>query len=139
MKDDIFAGFERLERSGVLVRTGPSLLDGVRAGSLDRDVGEGRTQYMRLREAARVLARLEEGWTPGEDDLRGAPSIERWEFAPFDGTLNLFGAVTDHPLLGDRPRTLTSPLIALDGKRLRWARTVSRWYSLGRPAAKAAS
>lgn len=84
------------------------------------------------------LARLRAGWMPDEACLAGAPVLGAWRLVRPDGEAlpSLTGLVTGHPRfeLGRR-RVLTSNLAALDGASERWARTLSRWYMLGRPLA----
>jgi hypothetical protein len=68
---------------------------------------------------------------PSAADLAAAPELDLWvPQVSFIGELVLDGEVRAHPILGDEAIT-TSPIIALnpDGS---WARTVSRWYRLGR-------
>lgn len=83
-----------------------------------------------------VLDRTEAG--PSEADLAAAPRLDLWRplLSP-SGVPILGGHVTGHPLLGETTIT-TSPLIALDAD-VGWARTLSRWYALGTPAARAES
>ncbi|OPH83124.1 DUF6634 family protein [Nitrobacter vulgaris] len=70
------------------------------------------------------------GW-PNHPSLANAPWLENWSSAALFSPC-LIGEVTDHPLLGDRPRIHTSQLMVLDAER-GWARTWSRFYRLGPP------
>lgn len=68
---------------------------------------------------------------PSAEDMEHAPELDLWRLqVNFFGELVLEGNVRRHPVLGDRA-IITSPVIALDPNE-RWARTVSRWYRLGR-------
>jgi len=80
-----------------------------------------------------AIAALERG--PTADDLACAPHADLWRVMLIDGTAApvLWAKVTDHPDLG-RDDVITSRLIGLD-RSAGWARTVSRWYRLGRPFA----
>lgn len=77
----------------------------------------------------RLVAHL--GELPPER-LSGAPLLENWRFFPVPA-ICLEGKVTGHPELTDNHVIRTSDvwLIAEDEH---WARTVSRFYRLGRPA-----
>lgn len=57
--------------------------------------------------------------------------IDRWETAVVGSNLILIGRTTHHPQLG-KVDIWTSRLIHITADR-KWARTVSRWYSLGEP------
>ena len=64
--------------------------------------------------------------------LADAPRIDRWCAAVVDDLPVLVGVVTGHPRLREGARTMTSPLIRIaPGEG--WARTLSRYYRLGRP------
>jgi hypothetical protein len=67
----------------------------------------------------------------GAEELANAPRLEQWHPALVGARLCLCGTVTGHPGLGTGPIT-TSMLMALS-EDLTWARTVSRFYRLGRP------
>lgn len=81
---------------------------------------------------AEDLSRLEAGDLDILGALVDAPVISDWRFTPYV-TSSLVGAVTGHPILGDRPFVATSGLYAIDPDA-GWARTLSRWYGLGRRA-----
>ncbi|MDN3712911.1 ATP-dependent Lon protease [Paracoccus cavernae] len=69
---------------------------------------------------------------PTEIDLADAPLLAFWQvLLDSRGMSMLFGEVTDHPKLGKTTMT-SSRLIAID-REAGWARTISRWYRLGRP------
>lgn len=87
-----------------------------------------------LRSAQIDLRRLGEGWRPTKADLEDAVGLEDW--LPCRDPLNdlpiLMGNSVAHPILGDRFIT-TSPLLWISEDRT-MARTLSRWYRLGRCA-----
>lgn len=81
--------------------------------------------------AKAAVAALERG--PTSEDLAEAPLADLWAVLVKDeGDLPaLWAQVSGHPLLGDR-QILTSALVGLN-REAGWARTISRWYRLGRP------
>lgn len=84
---------------------------------------------MWLDRALVAIAAAEVG--PSAFELHAAPELDLWiPQVNIIGELVLEGEVKAHPILGNDAIT-TSPLIALDPDR-KWARTVSRWYRLGR-------
>jgi hypothetical protein len=82
------------------------------------------------------LRQLSAGWRPDQIKLAAAPVLDKWELAPF-ACAALRGEVDGHPLLGSR-WILTSPLYAMDEHHT-WARTLSRFYLLGRRAGEGLS
>jgi hypothetical protein len=99
----------------------------------DFEVPGGGTQRDRFRGAQDAINRLATGWTPGKDELRGAPTLTNWKPLVFSvGAFALRGIVHGHPILPDGRLVVTSLVIGYDGRLARWARTVSRWYVLGR-------
>lgn len=80
-----------------------------------------------------AIAALDRG--PTAEDLACAPHADLWRVMLIAGTTApvLWAKVTGHPDLG-RDDVTTSRLIGLD-RSAGWARTVSRWYRLGRPFA----
>ncbi|RWR32603.1 ATP-dependent Lon protease [Sinirhodobacter populi] len=76
-----------------------------------------------------IIALAEAG--PSASDLADAPQLDHWmAMREFTGRIVLFGDVTGHPLLHDTG-IVTSQLFGIDAKT-GWARTLSRWYRLGR-------
>jgi hypothetical protein len=72
---------------------------------------------------------------PEASILKNAPLIENWfvdRRSDGPSLLCLVGNVTGHPRLPDGITT-TSPLVVVD-PALKWARTVGRYYKLGRRA-----
>ncbi|MHB8267120.1 DUF6634 family protein [Bradyrhizobium sp.] len=74
--------------------------------------------------------RLIEGWRPGDAELAGAPLLDDWMIERDNGVHNLIGAVTGHPLVNDG--WMTTSAVVVMSEEDGWARTVSRWYRLGR-------
>lgn len=93
-----------------------------------------RELVQKIKAAAVDLRRLEEGWMPSSADLRDAVILEDWMIGgdPVTGQTVFWGRSIGHPILGDRFIT-TSPLIWISEDRT-IARTLSRWYRLGRAA-----
>ena len=87
----------------------------------------------RVKALAADLTLVLEGRTPERIAPRDAPVLERW-FLARRAEPCLVGLSTGHPLLpGDGRPIATSELWLLSEDRM-WARTLSRWYRLGRPA-----
>ena len=89
-------------------------------------------------EQARLIAllsdmdRLRVGVSP-EHLAEDAPFLDRWTVG-YRPVSCLIGLSTNHPLLpGDGRQIVTSDLVLMSQDRS-WARTLSRWYRLGRPA-----
>jgi hypothetical protein len=101
---------------------------------LDLATPDGRRQRERLAEMLRDLDRLRGGWVPSNHDFDAAPRLTHWRSVEIFGSRlpALFGLCEGHPVLGSRA-IMTSPMVAFDGESYRWARTVSRFYRLGRP------
>ena len=78
---------------------------------------------------AKDFERLASTGAPAEEDLAGAPFINRWELVP-RFVICLSGAISGHPRFGGARTGRTSPLLAVDSTR-GWARTLNRWYRLG--------
>lgn len=93
-----------------------------------------RELVQKITDAAADLRRLEEGWLPSDADLRDAVILEDWMIGrdPLTGQTVFWGRSIGHPILGDRLIT-TSPLIWVSEDRT-IARTLSRWYRLGKCA-----
>jgi len=85
---------------------------------------------------ARALAddveRIAANGGPTEADLGGAPVLDLYRTAVC-ASYRLVGIVGGHPRLGDNRTIMTSPLFLIDPTG-GWARTWSRFYTLGRPA-----
>ncbi|WP_338390857.1 DUF6634 family protein [Rhodobacter capsulatus] len=72
------------------------------------------------------------GAMPEPSALATAPRIDRWCGAVVEDLPVLIGVVTSHPRLREGARTMTSPLVRIAPQE-GWARTLSRYYRLGRP------
>jgi hypothetical protein len=92
-----------------------------------RTPDEIRDLLQRLR---RERPYLQRGEIPPEIDLSKAPILDNWAFS-IEPRRRLIGTVTGHPRLPDGWIT-TSPLVWIDPDR-GVARTISRYYRLGRP------
>lgn len=91
----------------------------------------------RLADALAIRDRLATGWCPGHADLQASPIMQGWRFVVIPGGVALIGHVTGHPQIRDDRVAVTSLVVAIDGRFAGWARTCSRYYQLGRPAAAA--
>lgn len=77
-----------------------------------------------------MVEAFDEVATFSEDDLEGAPLIDDWVVAG-DAEPCLIGRVTGHPTIRDGRLISTSLLLAISVQE-GWARTLSRFYRLGR-------
>jgi|JI10StandDraft_1071094.scaffolds.fasta_scaffold1317234_1 hypothetical protein len=85
--------------------------------------------WQELEQVLADLKAISTGTGPTEADLDEAPTLALWTHATTP-TPCLAGYVQDHPRLGDGKLIATSMLWAINYER-RWARTNTRWYSLG--------
>lgn len=86
----------------------------------------------RLQRLAADLQALRDGRGPTASDLEDAPLLGNWERGVRPAAC-LSGNVCDHPMLPGIGRPIvTSDLWVLAADH-GWARTLSRWYRLGRP------
>ena len=69
---------------------------------------------------------------PPEDLAADAPLLDRWLVAHHPAAC-LLGQSTGHPLLPGVERQITTSDLILMSRDHLWARTLSRWYRLGRP------
>jgi hypothetical protein len=101
---------------------------------LNRVTPDGRTHRERFADMLRDLARLHGGWLPNEHELADAPCLAAWQaVSVFGSRLPLITGVVDaHPVLIG-PAIVTSPVVAFDGAKFGWVRTMSRLYRLERP------
>jgi hypothetical protein len=90
-----------------------------------------RPMSVRAIEAAEDVSWIECGNRPTAQDLADAPVLHDWRFHSIRSAV-LEGVVVGHPSLRDGP-VRTSMLFYYD-KELSFARTLSRYYRLGRPA-----
>jgi hypothetical protein len=94
--------------------------------------------YMSVDEAVTLEAALAAfdavtvGAAPTARDLAAAPRLVDWRHCLVPTVERvLIGTAEGHPRLPGRRSVVTSPLLALDAEA-GWARTVSRFYRLGR-------
>lgn len=71
------------------------------------------------------------GRGPTSVELTNAPLLDNWVPLLARDHVSLAGRVTGHPIRRDG-LIVTSMLCAIEGETFRWARTVGRWYRLGR-------
>lgn len=106
----------------------------------DRGLNANRVsqEIDRLLRLAEDLRAIRDGSSPTARDLSDAPLLNNWsrEVRPVPC---LVGYVSDHPRLPGTGRpVMTSDLWVL-AEHQGWARTLSRWYLLGRPQATTGS
>lgn len=77
---------------------------------------------------------------PERAELAGAPFLTDWSFGVdrLLGGAVLKGRVYGHPGIEEGACIATSHLVAIDGAAAEWARTVSRYYRLGRKESETA-
>lgn len=80
----------------------------------------------RMERALADLQRLSDGHLPIEADLAEAPLLDNWR--PHGPCLA--GMVTGHPIISDGP--CVTSLVLVVAADLSWARTLNRYYRLGR-------
>jgi hypothetical protein len=85
----------------------------------------------RLQRLAADLAALRDGHGPTAADLSGAPILDSWTFAKSPASC-LIGLVSDHSLLLGAGRPIVTSDLWILAEHQGWARTLSRWYRLGR-------
>lgn len=68
------------------------------------------------------------------EELVDAPVLDDWKLTRRPAPA-LTGSVMSHPVLGSQSPIVTSELFAFS-RRGKWARTLNRFYVLGRPAAQ---
>jgi hypothetical protein len=92
---------------------------------------DGLTHGERVDAARRALERLSGCWLPGGAELSEAPILD-FEGLVEDGPFVSFhGRVFGHPRIPRGHRCVTSVVVAYDGCRGLWARSISRWYRVG--------
>lgn len=89
----------------------------------------------RWQSAVSDVVRLKSGWRPEEDILSAAPRLSEWAIVDSIGPRHaqFIGRTFGHPNFPDFRVVRTSIIIALDTRRLRWARTMGRYYMLLKP------
>jgi hypothetical protein len=92
------------------------------------------TEVERLRALAFDIERVLEGIPPKAIVSEGsAPVLDRW-FLANRAAPCLIGLSTGHPRLVGVNRSIATSDVWLMSDDKAWARTLSRWYRLGRPA-----
>lgn len=88
---------------------------------------------VRWEAALAALDQLTAGAAPDRHELAAAPLLDSWRRTLVPAVEPaLYGRVADHPRLRGRRQVVTSRLLAIDVDA-GWARTLSRYYRLGRP------
>lgn len=95
----------------------------------------GVDEAVGLEHALAAFDRLIAGTAPDPEELAAAPRLVDWRRAVVP-TIEaaLVGRVAGHPLLPGSRKVITSRLLVL-AETAGWARTLSRLYRLGPPAA----
>jgi Family of unknown function (DUF6634) len=93
------------------------------------------SEMERIAALAADMERIRRGLRPEAMSVGEAPVLDRWVLGQTIVPC-LVGLSTGHPrLAGENRLIVTSDLWLLSEDRS-WARTLSRWYRLGRPAAR---
>jgi hypothetical protein len=80
----------------------------------------------------RELAKLKRGEMPTEAELENAPHLSDWLLEEVDGGYRrLGGVVTGHPRI--HPGWCWTSVVLFVARDGSWARTISRYYRLGKP------
>ncbi len=98
--------------------------------------GEDRSLAEKCAGLAADVAAVRAGLGPTPTDLLGAPVLDDWSLEPYQAQL-LAGKARGHPRLGSQPVRTT--MAVLVDEQEGWARTLSRFYRLGRKAKQARS
>lgn len=117
----------RIPETGVIVLRDFPVLPDV---TLNLPAPEHGTQRRRLRQARNAWIAVTSGILPGPEDLNTAPSLFVQDVIDEDGFMFFEGRVFGHPVIAEGHRARTSLVLAFEGDRIGWARTVSRWYRL---------
>lgn len=78
---------------------------------------------------------LRDGRSPLELGGADAPILDRWALQ-FGNNLFLVGLSTGHPKLVGEDRLISTSELFLVSEDQAWARTLSRWYRLGREVSR---
>ena len=109
--------------------------------SLEHGREDARPELLDLAERLEALAAdlraVAAGTSPSAGDLSSAPLLDAWRVVDWPIAKCLVGTTTGHPRLRGRLMR-TSDVWALNVEE-GWARTLSRFYRLGRPAEGAPS
>lgn len=86
----------------------------------------------RLSRLVADLRAIRDGRGPTASDLEDAPVLVNWE-RQLRPVACLTGNVCDHPMLPGMGRPIVTSDLWVLAPDQGWARTLSRWYRLGRP------
>lgn len=94
------------------------------------------TSLNRIRALAADMERIGQG-TPVEELVGGpSPLLDQWSISERPAGC-LVGLASGHPLLAGEDRPIMTSDLWLVSADLKWARTLSRWYRLGKPLGNA--
>ena len=99
----------------------------------DEPGAEFAREMDRLAALVADMERVHRGVSPEVMAGADAPILDRWVLAK-RGAPCLAGLSTGHPTLVGENRLISTSELWLLSKDRSWARTLSRWYRLGRPA-----
>ncbi|WP_158282814.1 DUF6634 family protein [Aminobacter sp. AP02] len=91
----------------------------------------------RLSSLAADMERIRDGTDPGQLAAE-APILDYWMIATRPVS-HLVGLATGHPVLTGTDRLITTSDLVMVSHDQSWARTLSRWYRLGRPNGSASN
>jgi hypothetical protein len=100
---------------------------------IDKDgpAPELESEIHRLRGLVQALVEIRRGRHPDKDTLAACPKIHSWRAIPRPDPC-LTGTMFNHPTIADGRQGITTGLWVL-APALGYARTVTRFYALGRP------
>ena len=90
-------------------------------------------EVARIKRLATDMERILEGALPETLVSEEPPVLDRWLLGNVL-TPALVGLSTGHPALPGTNRPIATSQVLLMSADMSWARTLSRWYRLGRPA-----
>jgi hypothetical protein len=90
-------------------------------------------EMTRIKLLAADMERILEGAAPETIVTHDPPLLDRWILGSAL-TPSLVGLSTGHPALPGTNRPIATSQVLLMSADMSWARTLSRWYRLGRPA-----
>lgn len=93
--------------------------------------GDLQSDIARLDKLVTDLKRIAEGKTPSAQLLEGSPYLRNWQLASYS-VPRLVGECDNHPILS--AQVIRTSDIWVFAPELGWARTLSRFYRLGKPA-----
>jgi hypothetical protein len=93
------------------------------------------TEVQRVNSLLADMERILEGHAPEEVPCADPPILDQWNLNNRPAPC-LVGLSTGHPKLPGTNREIVTSEVWLMSDDMAWARTLSRWYRLGRPAFK---